>query len=78
MKNTSHISKARLVIELVITIVVAYLIGTVLNIFLALLLLRPEGNGSTQEWISFISAIVMGILIGYKLNTLIRLYRAEK
>lgn len=78
MKKASKISTLRFIIELFVTIVVAYLLALVFNLILLMIVGMFASIELTNSTVGTISYVVMGVLVGYKLNSLIAQYRVGR
>ena len=73
MKNTP-----KLIVEFIFTVFIA----SVLSAILALILMFIAGNLNIYDQaiatINSVTGTVFGLILGYKLNTLVRLHKSEK
>lgn len=71
MNNTS-----KFIVEIVITIIIAALVSGVIGILLAFVAGNIGTYADASSWINFVVGAVFGLIVGYKLNSLIKSRKA--
>ncbi len=70
MKN-----KAKFTLELFITLLIASLISSVFALILGFTIMNLGGDTGALTYANTLASSVWGVVVGYKLNTLIRQHR---
>lgn len=70
MKNPSKFA-----LELAVTVVVAFLLSLVLSLILTFAIGNSSFNGNWPMIVNSVSSVVFGLIIGFKLNDLLRQHK---
>lgn len=70
MKNSSQF-----IVELFVTGIVAFLLSTVSVLILSFVFANIDSYGGSEVIISSVGGVIFGLVVGYKLNSLVKQYK---
>lgn len=71
--NNKILFASRLIVTIIVVGLVSALIGTILMFIFSNIGMSDEDSVSQSEWIT---SVLFGLLVGYRLNNLIRQYKS--